>query len=179
MINLQELRIGNFVSENNEKRCNSEFKKIPFQLRLENFIYDDVRYFDYIELTPTLLERFGFNENGNLDFNGLTPIFSLYIDGDNNIIYNKSLSSFIKIKYVHQLQNIFYSLTGIELIDIVAYNYYLKLHKELTSFDGSLSFEKFMLIIKNRQDFKFGLKSTSICEKDKNYNLGDLPKNLF
>lgn len=100
-----ELRIGNWVN----------FKGKPHKWQRDDF--DDV-YFELhspILLTPEWLEKFGFNQSGNKD------IFILKgFEVDNEpfglVKYSEGwLWDFVTIKYVHQLQNLYFTLTGNEL----------------------------------------------------------------
>ena len=205
-VEIKELRIGNWL---NNSIYNTPSYKILDKNLLSDFINmpDAValNHYDYIELTPTILERFGFEDTkyggGGLEFaiQGYEFKNLRLIDNQYQLIDNFEQSDWFvdakgndyeqtidieiyignPIKFLHSLQNIFHSLTGIELNDVFAYNYYLKLHKKLTGFDGSISFENFISTIENPDKTKFGLKGTSICEKMPEYNLGDLPPNLF
>ena len=195
-VELKELRIGNWIIPNDEKYWKSEFNKIPIIVDkgvIQSFVIklpSTENYFDYIELTQKLLEKFGFGKTAShgdyiLISNEISTISNNRIVIKNNKYENyvELLSNYVpdeqkllvaqscEIKYLPQLQNLFYSLTGIELNDIVAYEYYKKIHKELTGFDGSYLLEFFIS--------KIGTKETSICEKLPTYTIGDLPPNLF
>lgn len=100
-----ELRIGNLVQTNFKKEKEiTDIKLIDFK---ENFF----RLYDPIQLTEEWLLKFGFEktENGYFVKDGiiLYPIRDLYFRGN----------LFIKadIKYVHQIQNLYFALIGEEL----------------------------------------------------------------
>ncbi len=182
-INIQELRIENWI--------NIEIDIIQFQLKhqiLPKDLYelsllenkDKLIRCSYIELTPKLLEKFGFKKKeefneyritqGMTDFeflpNGsvMTVILHQY-DEDENIHDSIILQN--DYKYLHQLQNLFFSLTGIELNDVVAYNYY----KEVKYIeDFPLEFNDFLS--------KKGIETRYINNGIK-YTIGDLPNDLF
>lgn len=132
-INIKELRVGNWLLKDDN----------PKLLLMAGFldVYHFPSHFKPIELTPKLLENFWFERksfNDHLiaylfypDIKDNKYIFCIYpsdITNDNFefriTVDNIYFREIISIKYLHQLQNIFYSLTGIELNDIVAYNYY-------------------------------------------------------
>lgn len=116
MIKANELRIGNIVLNQDGKEeiwtieC---FKTLTEHPHLASV-------WSYIPLTEELLLRFGFDkktgitfrkDNYVLVFNNDEHCFSfgiIFLDGTPSTWFNK-------IKYVHQLQNLFHSLTGEEL----------------------------------------------------------------
>ena len=68
--------------------------------------------FEPIPLTPEWLERLGFvNERRDTYCIGA---FEIWIQGK-QLFYYESLPNSPEIKYVHQLQNLFFALTGKEL----------------------------------------------------------------
>ncbi len=74
--------------------------------------------FEPIELTEEWLIKFGFNEHGAI-FIGLdvsSQDLQITVGGD-VLIYddNEDFISLNEVKYVHQLQNLYHSLTGNEL----------------------------------------------------------------
>ena len=75
------------------------------------------------------------------------------------------------------MQNVFYDLNGFELMEYVAFRYYLRIHKALTGFDGSYDFDSFLL--KSKSNKLEDMKATSICKHMPDYCLGDLPTDLF
>jgi hypothetical protein len=107
MIQANELRIGNFV----EYRCYDELATPKEEWVLNPIDIDDLIYLfetpnptDYrpIPLTKEWMRKFKFPSND--------PILLYNSDGD--AVY---LSDFDHIKYLHQLQNLYHSLTGEEL----------------------------------------------------------------
>ena len=137
MIDTNELRIGNFVSTNG-KPMNTSNKGIYKVLAIDSrdsfeelkgcvtITCDDPRYKDvgawcqYLEpipLTPELLEKCGFEyDNGKecwemdgecIDINIHPKEIGIEVDYWEN--------SLIKCKYLHQLQNMYYAITGEEL----------------------------------------------------------------
>lgn len=119
MIQPQELRIGNYV----EYRIQDELddRKEWWELSiidstdlqiLESRIDDDYRA---IPLTEEILLKFGFEKDGNVYRNILKN--RLYVDMTNPIAiyfgnYNGIL---VMLDYAHQLQNLYFALTGEEL----------------------------------------------------------------
>lgn len=119
----QDFRLGNILNV----RCVSDECKglddfTPWQINIYNLkdIVDENTDFEYkpIELTEEWLLKFGFNKSGEDDLyihtNSYTNGLSYYddtlhfcVEGESHPIYH--------IQYVHQLQNLYYSLTGSEL----------------------------------------------------------------
>lgn len=137
----QELRIGNYVKINNEVWY--EFKDKPMQVTGISEYKDEsfpnsqhtvnLKYFnlsfgqfeefiDPIEITDEWLERFGFKmlNFDSYDHDGYIILylqcgfFKFCLDLSNNFstVEGKGLPV---IKYVHQLQNLFFAITGHEL----------------------------------------------------------------
>lgn len=119
MINANELRMGNWVDLAGEKVPQKVNIKILQFITHANAINDN-HPFEPILLSPEILEKARFSKK-NLDDD---------VDGDfwclkegyrflfeyhkaENVFYNGKLG--IQIKYLHQLQNLYYALTGEEL----------------------------------------------------------------
>lgn len=112
-----ELRIGNWV-----RHPNSEWDE---QLDIENFNVENIEYYTPIPLTEEWLIKFGFviNKDISLDKNeiyyskSITILykyskFNLYINIDEDSYYS---FSYTEIQHIHQLQNLYFALTGEEL----------------------------------------------------------------
>lgn len=110
----QELRIGNIIQDINSKitrllpnRCS--YKR--GEINIYSLEYDKI---NPVELTESLLFKFDFKkgvvygyENENIQINNIrNQYFIIYF-------YTKIIAR--KIKFVHELQNIFFELTGKEL----------------------------------------------------------------
>lgn len=127
MVQANEIRIGNYF-EHNENWCyrNSHLTSPP----KFNFAWEERDWYAlgectmfledcfHIPLTPEILERCGF-EYGNGKFNEwwVSGKFTLYNNGyknKNDIEFEESFYK-VRIKYFHQLQNLYYALTGEEL----------------------------------------------------------------
>ena len=118
-MNIQELRIGNYV--NHVYKGNFKILKSHFPSLMINFI-------DPIPLTEDILLKCGFVEKG-VTFNtkiNFTRCCLFKVNSSNN--YNNNENEFsvtlyqhhnsieiARIKYLHQLQNLFFALTGEEL----------------------------------------------------------------
>ena len=103
-----ELRVGNWVSQYG----------LNFKLELEDFKKPNL---NPIPLTEEWLLKFGFEEQGksiifSIEHQGMKLVIDIY-QGLNNIhlVFENMSAPLIKIKYVHQLQNLFFALTGEEL----------------------------------------------------------------
>ena len=122
----QELRLGNLIYYHIKDKLNE-----PEEWDAENIVdcFDiaqmvenpETNEYKPIPLTEEWLLKFGFIDVGNVDFliaqptkyiasfkAGINDKFGLF--AWNNIKLNE-----IEIKYVHQLQNLYYSLTGTDL----------------------------------------------------------------
>ena len=133
MITPQELRIGNWVNYSgryNKRGEVYEGLKGPFavtgmreHIYLKNLLSGLPFSFSFgeiepIPLTPEILEKCGFNKKtyggaGLFYVNGLVHI-SEYLNYLNCDPYG-SVENSVSVQYLHQLQNLFYVLTGQEL----------------------------------------------------------------
>lgn len=111
-----ELRIGNYVMFSDLSNIFSITEISPTGLGVENeneSTWIELEGFEPIPLTEEWLENFGFVRIGDIDdgmryFHGVEiwKCVNLFLCNKNGIL----------IKSVHQLQNLFFSLTGTELI---------------------------------------------------------------
>ena len=126
MIQPQELRIDNLISDINGNLC--LVKTIREDLIIAKhygvgYCLGDKEQFNKVELTEEWLLRFGFEKaplvdkylKGYFTYDSKLKYFTYFTDiedgGYENIIIQKE-----KLKYVHQLQNLYFALTGEELI---------------------------------------------------------------
>ena len=138
MIDINELRIGNLVSTNG-KPMNTSDKGVYKVLAIDSrdsfeelkgcvtITCDDPRYRDigawcqYLEpipLTPELLEKYGFiydKEIGYFVNNSLRISIKVGFFGTSKIGIYYLHFFLIFCKYLHQLQNMYYAITGKEL----------------------------------------------------------------
>jgi hypothetical protein len=115
-----ELRIGNWV---NGEFANGELK--PFQIfRIDG--NDDCYGLEPIPLTPELLEKCGFVRSQDEDENSLTLVNGRktfkWVEGNDDdyfLIYQTDCgldyNTAFELEHLHQLQNLYYALTGEEL----------------------------------------------------------------
>lgn len=124
-----ELRIGNWVNYYNDDTCFRITEINQTGISVENkdeATWIELDQFSGIPLTPELLEKCGFEKeayyDGNVFYIKLPDIY-FYIeerDGNNyTVVSNADYPEYVKcsipFKYVHQLQNIYSSLTGEDL----------------------------------------------------------------
>ena len=135
-----ELRIGNFVKVNNQKyrpelsdkilvvsgihtnRVTDKFKSgtsISFYDYYDKYKDTSGQFLEFIEpipLTEKWLERFGFGKCDEHEMSIATPFIDISVDWHFNRCFlydsNHTINNF---KYVHQLQNLYFSLTEEEL----------------------------------------------------------------
>jgi len=121
MINVKELRIGNLISDYQ----NNTIKVLGI-----SDVYNDGNYYiisenggsiddDHkpIPLTPEILLKCGFTSDKWLMSFHLGEN-KMWIDKTSNEFYwvfGRKETKYLRIKYLHQLQNLFYSLTNEEL----------------------------------------------------------------
>lgn len=122
MIDPKDLRIGNFI------RFNEKFPDDP-ELELDNegpMSEDDFNYMliddgtfrknaEYIPLTEEWLNRFGFKRQNNALNGPHKNDFSIWNPpGESEFSFNDTVMC-PRIEYVHELQNLYFALTGQEL----------------------------------------------------------------
>jgi len=108
-IQVQELRIGNVVMD-----MNNGNKVVTIEHGYDLWDGD----FAPIDLTPEILERCGFDGR---DFIELDTYAFIFIEKDNVCVFQTEYETEVArtklphIKYLHQLQNLYYMLKGTEL----------------------------------------------------------------
>lgn len=119
MLTVNELRIGNIVKEVMEENFCTITAIDPFDIRTgEHKPYMAVESFCGIPLTPEILEKCGFE--WDIYYQARTNGNYVLTEGELDswrIAYGKRRADIIVygIKYVHQLQNLIFALTGTEL----------------------------------------------------------------
>lgn len=130
MIVPQEIRIGNYVSYNNQTCYVFVIAEDVCQIRGEkiSFISGSIIKYKHIapiELNEDWLLKFGFekkqireelkNKLGDYAFSLSGVSFFTLIQDSDGFMLSKFETYIITVKYVHQLQNLFFALTGEEL----------------------------------------------------------------
>ncbi len=117
MIQAEELRIGNWITtiinDNWIKvdKISKQSVKDGFFYLINEFIQDHVHP---IPLTPEILEGCGFKPEGlQCDFSN-NEIDLDKTDNGFKVSFNGSMEG-VELKYLHQLQNLYFALTGKEL----------------------------------------------------------------
>lgn len=117
MIPANELRIGNWVYHTNTF-CNPFMQVIPkdFVNELNN---DGFYQFDPILLTPEILEKCGFvtdmNDTYYYEFEENFRLGYIEYLGEKNYFLDGYVYTLKAIRYLHELQNLYFSLTGNEI----------------------------------------------------------------
>jgi hypothetical protein len=122
MIKANELRIGNWVLLNTKairpRPVKVEGKDI-YNIDNKSAGYEQV---ESIPLTPEILEKAGFTEEedymelyGYRSFKHNTPNTYAKISDNTVEIYMRGLEDWLLIESLHQLQNLYFALTGEEL----------------------------------------------------------------
>lgn len=118
-----ELRIGNIVSYRGETECevtsvgSNGFESIKLDKYCNVYGSDDVFEYLGVPLTEKWLLKLGFKEASSLMWDGV-EFEKEYLGNKFTVdvemyVYNGCWTQ--KIKYVHQLQNLYFALTGEEL----------------------------------------------------------------
>lgn len=117
MIQPNEIRLGNIIKI---RGIVTELDYRTLGKLFKNSNADDLNHLEGIGLTPEILEKSGFKNSNPLDRDNrfyCHPNFQLeigYITNDE--FYQSDVNKdIITIKYVHQLQNLYFALTGKEL----------------------------------------------------------------
>lgn len=117
MINKTELRIGNLLKVDSFYWTVESIISNPFELYFaENDKYDHSLNAEPIPITEEWLSRFGFETFGKWFILKNLPKIQISI----SLYYNKcTIGSdeeyYVNIQHVHQLQNLYFALTGEEL----------------------------------------------------------------
>lgn len=118
MINANELRIGNYVSDNfASDSFFAQVKKLDFtRCHYGNFhsCYSDLKP---IPITEEWLLKFGFEQRDHLWSIDIDRYNKINYNSDQKLLFSGQLGFSIQhdIKYIHQLQNLYFALTQKEL----------------------------------------------------------------
>lgn len=112
----QELRIGNLVYANGEtiRVTAINFDHLLKSVDVDEWYVSDEKLSDLhpITLTPEWLERMGLL---NHEFMGVYEVVQLKSDGSKYGLYVEGQWTGTDFQYVHELQNLYFSLTGQEI----------------------------------------------------------------
>jgi len=117
-ITANELRVGNLIQLTGKSKSQVRVYKIHFELREGHLINGDIpeQYLEGISLTEEWLLNFGFNTNKSFGSRVIHAIGNLSIEIAHEQCFayfrNEMINTFL---HVHQLQNLFFALTGTEL----------------------------------------------------------------
>ena len=116
MVQANELRIGNYISYKNERWIKVGYHEIRYAV-----LYPDTSYYPS-PLTPEILGKAGFRNISDLSTNMYTSFWNDIVGQisgyHNGYFFKDSVCNDINvlpINYVHQLQNLYFALTGEEL----------------------------------------------------------------
>lgn len=119
-MNATELRIGNIVFYNSE---NGKNEPVRYYCTINGadlrIMQDDENYLkshEPIALTPEMLKKCLNYDKGHYTMNGLRGYFvALHLGGKMYAEFYIGQYSVCKVEYLHQLQNLYFALTGEEL----------------------------------------------------------------
>lgn len=187
--NIKNLRLGNWIKATPMNKIDDFYLYAQVTINILSGIHSDkekTNEWNYITLTRKLLENFYFRSLDSDKYNlflekqkyAVIPFHSFHVyDGVSDESCEEKVyclymgDAWIKnIKYLHELQNLIYDITEIELNDIVAYNYYMEIMSK--SFKQNsihpYTFEEFLSV-----------ETSCVSTKFSEYKLRDLPPNLF
>jgi hypothetical protein len=156
MIQANELRIGNYLLWSG-RTSKSSLKNGQGRKLLTKITYSDivriigntVGYMNYspILLTPEILEKCGFKIQSKYSFwnfkNQVGFVLSMWMEETPLVGFEEKGAcywgdSYLKIRFLHQLQNLYFALTGEELvIDKIVIPRAFKKYKTIKYFDTS------------------------------------------
>ena len=114
-----ELRIGNYIKFHNTITKVEGFSIWDNLIQSDNFAERELKDFEPIPLTEEWLLKFGIDFTSEKEWYQLTfTIKGLLFETASSMegfTYNLCFDNMINIKYVHQLQNIYFCLCGEEL----------------------------------------------------------------
>lgn len=126
MLKANELRIGNWINLSVNPNINfygkvlsigsleQEFEQIYCECE-ESFEWAFKDNYSGIPLTSEIMERCGFRDTMSYYSKGQFFLTKMYLLNGVEICYNAGTAGIRTIKYLHQLQNLYFSLTGSEL----------------------------------------------------------------
>ena len=115
-----DLRIGNFIKVISSTKT---FDSFITQAKGYDIVRIEEKSFNHWNYEPVVLNeewilKFGFKRiEGNCERNYTNGVFHVFINSLNEVNFNffPNFEWYKKIKYVHELQNLYFALTGSEL----------------------------------------------------------------
>lgn len=113
MIDPKELRIGNYIG----RKSTGAFCRVNWGIIRDADLHCDVGDYEYIILSPEILEKCGFSEryDTGLYRKGKENLFLHHFIMDDYYCFMYNDYKSYPLKYLHQLQNLYYCLVGEEL----------------------------------------------------------------
>ena len=118
-MNAKDLRIGNLLQYTDFQKVKEHLRGTTFNVTADDILFLSTYSVDYVEpiqLTPEWLEKFGFEKIGSryekesISLYKFKDVFDLQLIRDNELF-----DLGIGYVYVHQLQNLYFAITGEEL----------------------------------------------------------------
>jgi hypothetical protein len=116
MIQLNEIRLGNLVKADNEKIWNSTYNGsiVAVDIDILMDIFKDENLYSPIPLSVELLEQAGFKWQGGDHY--ANEENDIWIEDKSGLYrFARPFLTKYNLKYLHQLQNLYFALTGTEL----------------------------------------------------------------
>jgi hypothetical protein len=117
-----EFRLGNYVNSvliNEVQKIDLWALRVIEEGNYQNSYHPDQKVFEPIPITETLLIKLGFDFYPNLGRRKFMNIGNLIIETNSNdnfpVYYTIQKELICFIKYIHQLQNLYFALVGEEL----------------------------------------------------------------
>lgn len=118
-MDIRDLRIGNWIiySETNEYVEVIEVMQSGLTVKFKSeTTWIEIDYFEPIPLTEEILLKCGFVKNLNIDYRFHHTKIDITIDMDDYGLQISDTWEFGSIRYIHELQNLYYALTKTEII---------------------------------------------------------------
>jgi hypothetical protein len=109
MVKANELRIGNWV----KFLLDGTYHQVKF-IDFVNWDENEANQLEYIPISDEILKKCGFKEKNQYSSYFSINKFEFYIERD-ILHYDLFGGKSVKLKHLHQLQNLYFALTGQEL----------------------------------------------------------------
>ena len=112
-MNAKELMAGNLLQYTDRQKVKEHLRGTTFKVTADDILFLSTYSVDYVEpiqITPEWLEKFGFVKHSG-GYLSKDETIELTFDF---LVWKPSIKR-LKVLYVHQLQNLYYAITGEEL----------------------------------------------------------------
>ena len=121
-MNAKDLRIGNLLQYTDRQKVKEHLRGTTFKVTADDILFLSTYSVDYVEpiqITPEWLEKFGFVKVGNHYEKNCFNLYKYKDEIEIEFRNDEDDESFVigmRYNYVHQLQNLYFAITGEELM---------------------------------------------------------------